>query len=167
MAHLLLSSHASLLKLSLLLLALLARPGPSFMAISSSFSPLFKWAFSHHFSLVASLLSLVSVFSSVLFVCYSIYLYLYTYVSIFFKCSGPSASFILMPFSDQLSEQNIENILPCCVFYYFPKHDMNTLILKDWLLRGHLLDVKHLKQKPNFQLNLFLNIHMLSTVCFI
>lgn len=48
----------------------------------------FKWAFSHHFSLVTSLPSPVSVFPPVLFACSSIYLYLCTYVSMFLSVRG-------------------------------------------------------------------------------
>lgn len=35
----------------------------------------------------------------------------------------------------------------------------------DWLLVDYLLQIIHLDQKQHFQLNIFLHIHILSTLC--
>lgn len=116
--------------------------------------------------LLLCLFSLASVFPSVLLSLLAAS-YSHTCLEMYvFKSSEPSAGFILVPFSDQHSEENLENTL-LLLFVFVPKHGMNTLIFKDWLLMDYLLDVRHLERKQHLQLNIFRTIYMVSTVCLI
>ena len=83
---------------------------------------------------------------------------------VFFKCSEPSAGFILMPFSDQLSKQNLEDTGRLLFVLLFPQTGYEPTDFMDWLLVDYLLHVRHLEQKQHFQLSIFLNIHILSNV---
>ena len=69
-----------------------------------------------------------------------------------------------MPFSDQLSKQNLEDTGRLLFVLLFPQTGYEPTDFMDWLLVDYLLHVRHLEQKQHFQLSIFLNIHILSNV---